>query len=175
MSIREIRVEPLTRPVCRAFGDVIERDPRSCLEINNGEVLHQHDLARVDVTAEDGRPVISIFQGLRPAMLPFRLRLMERHPVSSQAFVPLDRSEFLIVVAQRDARPATGNMRGFLARHGQGVTLHPGTWHHSLIALHAADFLVEDRSARGEVFDQDYEEESIDDEGIVVTLDTDLR
>lgn len=44
-----------------------------------------------------------------------------------------------------------------------------------LIALHSADFLVVDRSARGEVFDQDYEEESIDDEGIVVTLDTDLR
>lgn len=127
------------------------------------------------MTAEDGRPVISIFQVLRPAMLPFRLRLMERHPVSCQAFVPLDRSEFLIVVAPRDARPAIGNMSGFVARHGQGVNLHPGTWHHPLIALHAADFLVVDRSAGGEVFDQDCEEESIDDEGIVVTLDTDLR
>ena len=159
MSIGEIRVEPLTRLAFRAFGDVVERDPRSCLEINNGEVLPHHDLARVDVPAEDGRPLFSIFQVLMLAMLPFRLSLMERHPVPGQAFVPLDRSEFLIVVA----------------RHSQGVSLHPGTWHLPLIALHAADFLAAGRSTRGEVFDQDYGEESIDDEGIVVTLDTDIR
>ena len=175
MSTREVRVEPLTRSAFHAFGDVIERDPRSCFEINDGEVLRHHDLAGVDVTAEDGRPVISIFQVLRPAALPFRLRLMERHPVSSQAFVPLDRSEFLVVVAPGDARPEIPGMRGFMARRGQGVNLRPGTWHHPLIALHAGDFLVVDRSARGEVFDQDYEERILDDEEVVVTLGASLR
>ncbi len=167
----EILVEALTRSGFRVFGDVIERDSGSCFEINDGEVLRHHDLAKVDVTAEDGRPVISIFQVVKPAAPPLRLRLMERHPISSQAFIPLDGSDFLIVVAPRDARPEIGNMRGFVARDGQGINLHPGVWHHPLIALDAGDFLVVDRSARGNAFGQDYEEVIIGGENIQVTFE----
>ncbi len=122
------------------------------------------------MTAEDGRPVISIFQVLKPATLPFRLRLMERHPISSQAFIPLDRSDFLVVVAPADARPEPLTLRGFVARSGQGINLHAGVWHHPLIALQASDFLVVDRSARGSTFDQDYEEVSFEGSDVVVTL-----
>ncbi len=168
----KILVETLTRSGFRAFGDVIERDPGLCLEINDGEVLRHHDLAKVDVTAEDGRPVISIFQVVKPAASPFRLRLMERHPISSQAFIPLDHSDFLVVVAPPDTRPEIANMRGFVARGGQGINLHPGVWHHPLIALDAGDFLVVDRSARGKAFGQDYEEVIVGDRNIQVTFET---
>jgi ureidoglycolate lyase len=170
MSISQITAEPLTKAAFSAFGDVIERDPDSCFETNDGEVLRHHDLADVQVTAEDGRPVISLFQVLTPATLPFRLRLMERHPISSQAFIPLDRSQFLVVVAPADAQPVFSTLRGFIAQDGQGINLHVGVWHHPLIALNASDFLVVDRTAKGTAFDQDYEEVSLEESDIVLTL-----
>jgi ureidoglycolate lyase len=91
--------EPLTRDAFSLFGDVIEKDGAQYFETNRGTALRYHDLARIDTNAEGGRCVISIFHTVQPVMLPLRLRLMEKHPISSQAFIPLDRTPFFVVVA----------------------------------------------------------------------------
>ncbi len=161
----EIRAEELTPESFAAFGDVIARDPGACVPINNGEVLRHDDLARVDVMADGGRPVISIFQVLKPTTLPFRLRLMERHLLSSQAFIPLAGSTYLIAVAPQAGTLEIDAVRCFVARHGTGINLHRGVWHHPLIALDASDFLVIDR---GTTFDEDCETMSLCDNDILV-------
>ena len=97
-------VEPLTRAAFAPFGDVIETAGARHYPINEGTTERFHDLARVDVAAEGGRPLINIFRTL-PAPLPIRLRMMERHPLGSQAFVPLDGADFLVVVAPPGAAP----------------------------------------------------------------------
>lgn len=168
MADCRITTEPLTKAAFGAFGDVIERDPASSYETNDGEARRHHDLARIDVGAEDGRVAVSIFQVLKQAALPFHLRLMERHPISSQAFVPLGRSRFVAVVAPRDAQPGAANLRAFLAGPGQGINLHAGVWHHPLIALDTSDFLVIDRTVSGAPQDQDYEEIRLDGDRISI-------
>jgi ureidoglycolate lyase len=168
MASREISIEPLTKVAFRGFGDVIERDPESCFPTNDGEALRHHDIARVDVAADGGRVAISIFQVVKPAVLPFPLRLMERHPISSQGFIPLGQTEFIVVVAPSDVQPDVPHLRAFRARAGQGVNLHPGVWHHPLIALDLTDFLVVDRTISGAIADQDYEEVRVDGAQITV-------
>ena len=166
MARCEIKAEELTSEGFAAFGDVIERDPGTSVAINGGDVLRHHDLAKVDVMADGGRPVISIFQVLKPAALPFRLRLLERHLLSSQAFVPLAGSTYFVAVAPPGPAPGIDTVRCFVARDGTGINLHPGVWHHPLIALDASDFLVIDR---GNTFDEDCETISFSHHDILVT------
>jgi ureidoglycolate lyase len=140
-----LAIEPLTASAFRPFGEVIEAsDAARHFPINDGFAERYHDLARVEV-GNAGRPIISIFKAL-PRELPLQLQLLERHPLGSQAFMPLSQLPYLVVVAEAGPPPQTAQIRCFMAAPGQGVNYAPGTWHHPLIALRApSDFLVIDR------------------------------
>lgn len=141
--MRTLAIEPLTADAFAPFGDVIAArgEPRG---INYGATERFHDLARIDCTAEGGRTIVNIFRSM-PPHFPFPVKVMERHPLSSQAFMPLSSRPFLVVVAPKgDFDPAA--VRAFRAGPGQGVNFAPGTWHHFNLALDAqSDFLVIDR------------------------------
>ena len=134
-----VPVEPLEREAFRPFGRVIEAGAGEVLVINEGTCERHHALAPIDC-ADGRRPVLSIFRA-KPRVLPMPLAMMERHPLGSQAFVPMPlgpgaegRGEWLIVVAPDEGgRP--GPPRAFLARGDQGVSYDAGAWHHPLIAL----------------------------------------
>lgn len=138
--------EPLSAEAFRPFGNVIEAsDAARHFPINDGYAERYHDLARIDVASQGGHALLNIFRA-KPRSLPFQLLLLERHPLGSQAFVPLSALTYLVVVAPAAAEPALNQVRCFLAAPGQGVNYARGTWHHPLIALHACcDFLVVDR------------------------------
>lgn len=145
--IRAIKPAPLTAEAFKPFGDVIEASPDAVkLAINYGNTTRFHDLAGVDVTAEGGRAGVSIFRST-PLAQPITIKLMEYHPLSSQAFIPLSARPYLVVVA-----PA-GEFDGsavcvFMASGEQGVNYRAGTWHHFSLALEdVSDFLVIDRIA----------------------------
>jgi ureidoglycolate lyase len=141
--------EPLTREAFAPFGDVIAADETvRHFPINAGNTERYHDLARIEPGA-DGRTIVSIFRG-QPRPLPFPVTLMERHPLASQAFVPLSGRPYLVVVAPAGPAPRAADLRAFLARPEQGVNYAPGVWHHPLLALEAvSDFLVIDRDGAG--------------------------
>lgn len=141
-----LAIEPLTAQNFLSFGDVIEASEAALhFTINEGFAERYHDLAKVDVGEGGGRALISIFKAL-PRRMPLRLLLLERHPLGSQAFVPLSALPYLVVVAPPGPLPKLSDIRCFRAAPGQGVNYARGTWHHPLIALHAAcDFLVVDR------------------------------
>jgi ureidoglycolate lyase len=146
----EIQAEPLSARAFAAFGDVIETAEHAARWINAGSCERFDDLARIDVAAHGGRPLISIFRAL-PRSLPFRIEQLERHPLSSQAFFPLDRRPFLVVVAAGDGTPQATHVRAFLSSGSQGVNYRRNTWHHELLAIGArSEFLVIDRGGPGE-------------------------
>jgi ureidoglycolate lyase len=150
MSKNQIIARPLTREAFRAFGDVIEIDGAEHFTINNGTTERYHDLAGVDVTSNDGHPMISIFVG-QPFVPPVEIRMMERHPLGSQAFMPLDRRPYLVAVALSDGQDRPGEPAIFLATGDQGVNYARNTWHHPLISLEAESrFLIVDRGGAGE-------------------------
>ncbi len=144
-----LHVEALSRVAFAPFGEVIEADAAtSCFMINGGNTERFHDLARIE-PGPQGRAIVSIFRG-QPRPLPFRVAIMERHPLGSQAFMPLSGLPYLVVVAPAGAAPTLADLRVFLAQGQQGVNYAPGVWHHPLLALgEVSDFLVIDRSGPG--------------------------
>lgn len=142
-----IRVEPLTRAAFAAFGDVIEpTSAKAVHSINEGTAQRYDALARVDITGTDGYPVISLFRA-QPRQLPFTLTTLERHPLGSQAFMPLGDAPYLVVVGIDGVAPP----RAFLAGARQGINFYRGTWHHPLLALERqSDFLVIDRAGEAD-------------------------
>ena len=146
MTTPTLTPETLTREAFAPFGEVIEAsDAVRHFTINAGNTERSHDLARIE-PGPDGRVIVSIFRG-QPRTLPFRVEMMERHPLASQAFIPMSGRPYLVVVAPAGEPPTVRDLRVFLARGGQGVNYGPGVWHHPLLALDAVcDFLVVDRS-----------------------------
>lgn len=149
MSLHIARVEPLTREAFAPFGDVIEAsDAVRHFPINEGTTERYHDLAKIDLD-DAGRAIVSIFRA-QPRSLPLTLTLLERHPLGSQAFMPLQGRPYLVAVAPRGDAFDTGDVRVFLARGDQGVNYAAGVWHHPLLALDAvSDFLIVDRAGPG--------------------------
>ena len=138
--------QPLTAAAFSVFGDVIETEDRPSYPINAGQVDRYDDLARMDTLENGGRPGISIFVA-RPCGLPLQILQLERHPLSSQAFIPLSGVPFLIVAAPPGSdQPREQDIRAFVTNGRQGINYHRGTWHHGLLALaEVSRFAVIDR------------------------------
>lgn len=137
---------PLTQEAFAAYGQVIEiSDTANHFTINDGNTERYHDLANIQ-PGPDGVAIVSIFRGL-PRSLPFQVSMMERHPLASQAFIPMSGLPYLVVVAPAgDAPTRAEQLQVFLCQGHQGVNYDTGVWHHPLLALDAvSDFIVIDR------------------------------
>lgn len=143
-----ILIEPLSTEAFAPFGQIIQTAGAERLLINDGTTERFHDLAKVELGGVHARPLISIFRG-QPRQLPLTLKLVERHPLGSQAFYPLTDLPFLVIVAE-DLHGTPDTPRAFLTEPGQGVNIAMNTWHGVLTPLHrVCDFLVVDRGGDG--------------------------
>ncbi|WP_299558406.1 ureidoglycolate lyase [uncultured Sulfitobacter sp.] len=141
-----IRTEPLTPAAFAPYGDVMDAIGAPDKMINEGRCGRFHDRAVLDFA--DGEPGISIFKSA-VAALPLEVSLVERHPLGSQAFVPMTQHPFLVVVAS-DANGVPVDLRAFITEAGQAINFHRGTWHGVLTPLHAPGlFAVIDRTSEG--------------------------
>lgn len=153
-----MKLQEISRDVFAPFGDLIETDGAQSFAINNGTTRRFHALAQAEIG--EGDAIISIFRG-QHFDLPLEIKMMERHPLGSQAFMPLSGRPWIAVVA-----PDEGNKPGqpiaFAMNGNQGVQYAAGTWHHPLIALEAeSDFLVVDRSGPGDNLEEWFFEQSL--------------
>lgn len=149
-----LRLLPLTPEAFAPFGDVIGIGGREGEVINEGHTRKFADLAAVDVAQEGGRPAVHLYRS-RSLSLPLRVEVMERHPLGSQAFVPLQGRPFVVIVAPPGDVPNRDAIRAFLADGTQGVNLARGVWHHYQVTLEEeSDYLVIDRAGPGENFEE---------------------
>jgi ureidoglycolate lyase len=149
----KLQIEPLTKEAFAAFGDVIEVEGSDHFTINNGSTERYHDLAKVDV-GDKGRVLVNIFRA-KPLEYPLNIRMVERHPVGSQAFIPLGNNPYLVLVASGQEVVSFETIKVFHATGHQGVNYYAGTWHHPVLALEAvSDFLVIDRGGEGNNCDE---------------------
>lgn len=165
------KIEPLTKEAFQPFGDVIEATGDADFMINDGAAGRYHALANVDAGLKGGTPAISIFRATR-TVWPTRLYLMERHPLGSQAFMPLSHHDWLAVVADPVEKPTVDDLRVFRASGRQGVQYARGTWHHPLVILvPEQDFLVVDRCVIGDGDTNNLEEVLLDGGGFELNLE----
>jgi ureidoglycolate lyase len=146
--VKTIKIEPLTRAAFAPFGDVIETYGAQHYPINAGMCERYHDLARVEAVGPNARQLISIGVG-KPYSLPLHLKMVERHPLGSQAFIPLSPKPFLVTVAA-DENGIPGIPRAFMTNGAQGVNYPINTWHGVLTPVGQEQrFLILDRGGDG--------------------------
>jgi len=149
-KLQYLTAKPLTQEAFSAFGDVIEVNAdANNFAINNGFTQRYHDLAKVDVNDNNGHTLVNIFRST-PLEQPIAIKMMERHPHGSQAFIPMGKNPYLVVVAPI-GEFNVNKIEVFIANSNQGVNYHKGTWHHFCLALNSeSDFLVIDRGGKGD-------------------------
>lgn len=148
--MKTLEVKNLTKQAFAPFGDVIEAGLDSPVMINEGTTERYHNLAKVDVEQDAGVPLINIFRG-QPRPQPIEIRMMEKHPLGSQAFIPQSDRPYYVIVAKPSDQVGPDDLQCFLARAGQGVNYAKNVWHHPLLALEdTSDFLVIDRGGPGD-------------------------
>ena len=146
--MKTLIAQPLTKAAFEPFGQVLTTKGAHHYPINAGMTERFHDLAKIEISGETGRPLISIFRG-QPYAMPLSLTMVERHPLGSQAFMPLHDRPFLVIVApDENGRPGTPLV--FMTQPGTGINIGRNVWHGVLTALEAeGDFLVVDRGGEG--------------------------
>jgi len=146
VSARTLKPVPLTRERFLPFGDVIEAHAVQRETMNAARFERFDDLCNVDVGA-DGRVRVSIARCRSATKLPYRFDVVERHPLGSQAFVPLAAVQFVVVVAPAGESVVADDLQAFVTNGRQGVNYARGTWHMPLIAFEPKqEFLVIDRA-----------------------------
>ncbi|KAH0612874.1 uncharacterized protein H6S33_009254 [Morchella sextelata] len=170
-NLPPITATPLTPAAFHPFGSVIQRPPPTTstttttttttstpTTVNQG-TAQKHPKVSVITTTQppSGTPApinINIFVCAPrtlsgPARNTFACTILERHPYSSQSFIPLalppcadndTASRYLVIVAPtlRDvegAPPDLEGLRAFVCSGVQGVTYAAGTWHAPMVAL----------------------------------------
>jgi len=146
MSERRIRPVPLTAERFAPYGDVIEASRAATTGMNEARFERFDDLCHLD--AGGGRLAVSVVCARVPSALPYRVDFVERHPLGTQAFVPLSPCRMIVMVAPAGESVEADELVAFESNGRQGINYHRGVWHMPLIAFDAEQrFLLLDRAA----------------------------
>ena len=143
-----INPKPITKENFLIFGDVITTDKLKSIEINNGFAKRFDGIANLNTAQDNGVTTISIFSALKRSF-PMKIDMMEKHPLGSQAFIPMKETTFLAFVAPQGDKPNLKKVKSFIIPPGIGINYKPGTWHFPLISTENMNFLVVDRKGSG--------------------------
>ena len=149
MTERIIKPIPITKENFSKFGDMITTENIKPLEINNGYAKRFDGIAKIDTSYNNGETTISIFSALKRSF-PMKIDMMEKHPLGSQAFIPMKETTFLTLVAPEGEKLEVDKIESFIIPKGKGVNYKTGIWHFPLISTEDMDFLVVDRKGSGE-------------------------
>ena len=140
--------KPITKENFSKFGDMITTDDIKPIEINNGYAKRFDGIANLDTSLNNGETTISIFTALKRSF-PMKIDMMEKHPLGSQAFMPMKETTFLAFVAPPGDLPKIDKIKSFIVPPKKGINYKPGVWHFPLISTEDTDFLVIDRQGNG--------------------------
>ena len=146
----KITIKPIkiTKKNFSKFGELIDTKKRKPIIINNGYAKRFHDLGKINTSSKKGNPIISIFSAKKRSF-PMKIDMMEKHPLGSQAFIPMKETTFLVLVAPQGEKPDLEKIESFIIPKGIGVNYKPGTWHFPLNSTENMNFLVVDRKGPG--------------------------
>ena len=138
----------ISRSSFSAYGDLISTDDINPMDINAGYAKRFDNLANVDTSNDGGKTVVSIFLALKRTF-PMKINMMEKHPLGSQAFIPMKETTFLSFVAPLGESPEINKIQSFIIPPKTGINYKPGIWHFPLISTEDTNFLVIDRKGDG--------------------------
>jgi ureidoglycolate lyase len=120
-----LEAKPLTAEAFRNFGFVFEapvtlgRSP-PVAELHNGR---EQAAATLTLSLEE------------PTAFPVQVARLERHPFSTQTFIPLDLSRYLLIVASAGEDRKPTEPQAFIGTRQQGCSYRSGLWHAAFTVL----------------------------------------
>ena len=149
MNKKLIKPVQITKGNFSQFGDMIYTSDIKPIKINNGYAKRYDGIANLNTSNDNGETTISIFSALK-RNFPMKIDMMEKHPLGSQAFIPMKETTFIAFVAPKGEKPDLNKIEAFIIPPGIGINYKPGTWHFPLISSENMNFLVIDRKGLGD-------------------------
>jgi len=131
------------------YGDLISTSDVNPININAGYAKRFDNLANLNTSKDGGQTIVSIFSALKRTF-PMTVDMMEKHPLGTQAFIPMKETIFLSFVAPLGNSPDINKIQSFIIPPRTGINYKPGIWHFPLISTEDTNFIVIDRKGKGE-------------------------
>jgi len=139
-----IPATPISAERFASYGWLADAGSATGRPINDGSSQRIDDVGDLQLTADGGAPCLALFRA-QPRDPRGPWRVLERHRLGTQTFVPMGGARYVLLVALGDAQPDEETLAAFDVAGHQAVTLRTGTWHHGLIAPDGGDFAVIER------------------------------
>ena len=143
-----IKPKKISRKNFKKFGDLISTKKNRPININNGYAKRFNNLCKINTSLKKGNTIMSIFSA-KKRKFPMKIKMMEKHPLGSQAFVPMSETKFIVFVAPKGDKPDINKIQSFLVPKQTGVNYKAGIWHFPLISMKNMNFLIVDRKGKG--------------------------
>ena len=144
-----VKPKNITKENFAIFGDLISSGNVKPMDINAGYAKRFDNLANINTSKDKGETIVSIFSAIKRSF-PMKIDMMEKHPLGSQAFIPMKETIFLSFVAPPGDAPEINKIQSFIIPQKMGINYKPSIWHFPLISTEDTNFLVIDRKGRGE-------------------------
>ena len=146
---KNIKPIKISRANFAMYGDLISTNDINPIDINAGYAKRFDNLTDLNTLKNGGKTIVSIFSALKRTF-PMTIDMMEKHPLGSQAFIPMKETTFLSFVAPSGEFPDIDKIQAFIIPPGTGINYKPGIWHFPLISTEDTNFVVIDRKGKGE-------------------------
>ena len=145
---RIIKPTKITKKSFALYGDLISTNDVRPMDINDGYAKRFDNLANINTSKEKGETIVSIFSALKRTF-PMKIDMMEKHPLGTQAFIPMKETTFITFVAPLGKKPEINKIESFIVPPGMGINYKAGVWHFPLISTEDMNYLVIDRKGSG--------------------------
>ncbi len=126
--MRTIQAEPISAQAFEPFGEVLEAPEQFGRTYFNRALGNGRPDAPLALSLSHLKPII---------VRTLDVQLLERHEHSSQSFLPLDASRYLVVVAPHGAGPYPDldALKAFIVPGHLGISYAMNVWHHGMVVF----------------------------------------
>ena len=139
-----LQIKNITKDNFSNFGDLISIREKKSEPINNNTTQSFFDLANIKILGEDNNARLNIFS-VKKRIFPLYIDMLEMHPLSSQVFLPMNKTDFIVLVASIDIKPDLNKIECFKISNGDGINFKSRVWHFPLISIQNAKFITIDK------------------------------
>ena len=139
LNVKQINKENFLK-----FGQLISTKNIKGENINTDTTKSFYDLVDIEILGENKQCRINIFKA-KKRQFPLEINMLENHPLSSQTFIPLQNTSFIVVVAPISNTPDLKFLQAFRVPSEEGINFKPKVWHFPLIAIEDSNFLTIDK------------------------------
>ena len=132
----------------KPFGTIISTNKKKAKIINDGFAAKYENLVDLRRFKNKGFPSINIYKA-KKRTFSLTIDRLEMHPLSSQAFIPLENEQFICCVSLAKSRPDIKDIKAFIVPKGLGIIYSKKVWHYPLISLKNMQFLIIERYGKG--------------------------